>query len=382
MDVVGALLVGMAGLSGAVGWNGSFACLPLGVGVLVCWRASRSRTEALGIALAYYGSASFDLIEAASTFFGSRTWGSGVLVWAFASLLLSVPWAALWSPTLRTHTGQRVIRGTVLLLVTLVPPLGLIGWTNPWVAGVSVFPGLRYWAFALVTVACLAPDRRTWPAWAATSSLVSALACGSYVPVDTPNWKGLPTRFSTFEGPLFTQQYNRAVDMWGRAANVNADLVLFPEGVGGAWTPSGASLWELEAQESHTVMIVGAIYENRSGRRNGVGVVGEGDPYFWSQRWPAPIGMWAPWRPRVHAQSRLFGSSIRVIQGRRTALLVCFEQFVVWPAFQSALEGAEVVLAPANLRFAGNTNFNAVREVTLQSWAALMGWSVVEAVNE
>lgn len=63
-------------------------------------------------------------------------------------------------------------------------------------------------------------------------------------------------------------------------------------------------------------------------------------------------------------------------------MLVCFEQFVGWPAFQSALEGAEVVLAPTNLWFARGTNLNEVREVTLQSWAALMGWSVIEAVNE
>lgn len=120
--------------------------------------------------------------------------------------------------------------------------------------------------------------------WAATSALVSALACGSYRPFDTPNWKGLPTWFSNPGGLSFTQQYDRAVDMWERAANMNADVVLFPEGVGGAWTPSAASLWELEAQESHTVMIVGAIHEDASGRRNGVGFVGEGDPYFWSQR--------------------------------------------------------------------------------------------------
>ncbi|MDH3846014.1 MAG: hypothetical protein OES69_18895, partial [Myxococcales bacterium] len=247
VDLVKALLVGTAGLSGALGWSGSFACLPLGVGVLLCWRASRSRMEALGVALACYGAAGFDLIEAASTFFGSSTRGPGVLLWAFASLLLSLPWAALWSPKLRSGVMPRILRGTVLFLVTLLPPFGLIGWANPWVAGGAALPGLGFGAFALVTVACLAPDRRTWPAWAATSALVSAFACGRYVPPDPPNWKGLPTQRST-PGEDFTQQYERAADMWGRAANVNADVVLFPEGVGDAWTPSVASLWALEAQ--------------------------------------------------------------------------------------------------------------------------------------
>jgi hypothetical protein len=62
-------------------------------------------------------------------------------------------------------------------------------------------------------------------------------------------------------------------------------------------------------------------------------------------------------------------------------MLVCFEQFVSWPALQTALEEPDVVLAPANLWFANDTNLNAVREVTLRSWAALMRWSVVEAIN-
>ena len=43
---------------------------------------------------------------------------------------------------------------------------------------------------------------------------------------------------------------------------------------------------------------------------------------------------------------------------------VCFEQFISWPAFQTALEEPDVVLAPANLWFANGTNLNAVREVT------------------
>jgi len=39
------------------------------------------------------------------------------------------------------------------------------------------------------------------------------------------------------------------------------------------------------------------------------------------------------------------------------------------------------VLAPANLWFAKGTNLDAVREVTLRSWAALMNWPIVEAIN-
>jgi predicted amidohydrolase len=209
---------------------------------------------------------------------------------------------------------------------------------------------------------------------------MSVLACRNYEPAESVNWAGVSTPHGALGHRSPTEQYDMAADAWQRALASDADVVLFPEGLGGTWTTSSESLWALEAEERDALWIVGAMRRDREGQRNGVGIVGDGEPYFWSQRLPAPIGMWAPWANR-HVKSEIFAPSVKVIQGRRAALLMCFEQFVGWPALQSALEGAEVVLAPANLWFARGTNLNAVREVTLQSWARLMGWTVVEAIN-
>ena len=66
MDPVTALLWAAAAASGAIGWSGRFECLPVALGVLLCWRWSRSRAEALGVGLAYYGAASFGLVNGAS----------------------------------------------------------------------------------------------------------------------------------------------------------------------------------------------------------------------------------------------------------------------------------------------------------------------------
>ena len=384
MDPVTALLWASAAASGAVGWSGRFECLPVALLVLLCWRWSRSRGEALGVGLAYYGAASFGLVHGASMFFGSATgWSSaGVLVWVGVSLLLAIPWAVLWAPSFATRASSRVIHGILLGLVLLLPPIGLLSGVNPWVGGAAAMPGLGVLGLLVVTVSLLAPDKKTWPGWASALALASAFACGNYQPGPSVNWAGVSTRYGALGDRSPAEQYDMAADAWRRASMSDADVVLFPEGVGGTWTPSTASLWALGAQESEreTVWVVGAMQGDARGQRNGVGVVGKDEPYFWSQRLPAPIGMWAPWHAR-HVKSDLLRSSVEVIQGRRAALLLCFEQFVGWPALQSALEGAEVVLAPANLWFARGTNLNAVREVTLQSWGALMGWTVVEAIN-
>ena len=382
MDLVTVLLCAVAATSGAVAWTGRFELLPVALVVLLCWRWSRSRPEALGVALAYYGAASFGLVRAASRFFGDATgWSStGALIWAGTSLLLSIPWAALWSPRFATSAGSRVSRGIVLGLVLLLPPVGFLSGVNPWVGGAAMMPGLGILGLLVVTVSLLAPDRKTWPGWAAALVLVSVLACRNYEPTESVNWAGVSTPYGALGHRSPTEQYDMVADAWHRAPATDPDVVLFPEGLGGTWTPSSESLWALEAEGRDALWIVGAMRRDREGQRNGVGIVGDGEAYFWPQRLPAPIGMWAPWAAR-HVKSELFAPSVQVIQGRRAALLMCFEQFVGWPALQSALEGAEVVLAPANLWFARGTNLNAIREVTLQSWARLMGWTVVEAIN-
>ncbi len=326
MDPVTMLLWAAAAASGAIGWSGRFECLPVALGALLCWRWSRSRGEALGVGLAYYGAASFGLVHGASMFFGSATgWSStGVLVWVGVSILLAIPWALLWSPSFATRASSRVLRGIVLGLVLLLPPVGLLSGVNPWVGGAAMMPGLGVLGLLLVTVSLLAPDNKTWPAWASALALVSVLACGSYDPAESVNWAGISTRYGALGHRSPAEQYDIAADAWRRAAATDGDVVLFPEGVGGTWTSSTASLWALEAQESEreTVWVVGAMRGDEEGRRNGVGVVGKDEPYFWSQRLPAPIGMWAPWSPE-HVKSELFRSGVDVIQGRRAALLLC-----------------------------------------------------------
>jgi hypothetical protein len=379
MDAVRVALWAGAATTGAVGWSGRFEYLPIAVLVLVLWRLSRSWGEAFGVAASYYGAASFAWMDASSRFLGSSV--DAILVWVGGAALLALPWGLLWSERFAVSAVSRVVRGVALGLVLMLPPLGLVSWCNPWVAGAAMLPGLGCAGFGLVTVSVLASGPRNWPGWAALFVVVSALACDRVEPASDRDWAGVSTRYGRLSDVSVDEQFDRAVSAGQAAERTGAKVVLFPEGVAGRWTRSTAALWTGEAAESDQVLLVGAIEERGGERRNGLAIAGEGEARFWPQRLPAPIGMWAPWRS-AHVQSDLLRSSVTEILGRRVALLVCFEQFVSWPLLQSALEGADVVLTPANLWFANGTNLNAVREVTLRSWASLMGWSVVEAINE
>jgi hypothetical protein len=382
MDAMRGSLWLAAAMSGLLGWSGRFEWLPLGALVLVLWRLSRTRLEAIGVAGAYYAAPSFGWMRATSTFFGSEADcpANALFVWLGAAALLTLPWALLWSERFAGSPRSRLVRGTALGLILMLPPLGLLSWCNPWVAGAATLPGLGLAGFGLVTLGAFAPGSRSWPWWTALWLIVLTVACDRYEPGVDRDWAGLSTRYGKLSDVDAETRYERAVSVVRAAKQVDATLVLVPEGLAGRWTESTAALWSSEAAESDRVLLIGALEERVGERRNGLVIAGKSEARFLSQRLPAPIGMWAPWRPE-HVRSELARSSVVVIEGRRAAMLVCFEQFVSWPALQTALEKPDVVLAPANLWFANGTNLNAVREVTLRSWAALMRWSVVEAIN-
>lgn len=277
--------------------------------------------------------------------------------------------------------GARLLRGGALLLTLMLPPLGVISFVNPFVAGAALLPGLGLLAFSILTLCAFAPSRSTWPLWATGFSLLCAFACDSHQPAEAPaEWAGVSTRLGR-PASSPTASYDRALQLTRAAERTAAELVLFPEGVGGRLTQSSVALYQAEAVELGQLHLVGALRQERGQRVNGLALFGDAEPGFWPQRFPAPLGMWAPWN-KEHVRAEPFGAAARELRGQRTAMLMCFEQLVSWPALQVALLGAELVLAPANLWFARGTPLNAVREVTLQSWGALMNWSVVEAINE
>jgi len=314
-----------AAASGLLGWSGRLEWLPLGALVLVLWRLSRTRLEAVGVAGAYYAAPSVGWMRATSTFLGSDAGDSAtaIFVWLGAAALLTLPWALLWSKRAKRSAKSRLARGAALGLLLMLPPFGLVSWCNPWVAGAAMLPGLGLTGFVLVTLCAFAPGARSWPGWAALGLIVVTVACTRYEPSVDVEWTGSSTRYGRLSDVDAETRYERAVAAVGMAERADARFVLLPEGLAGPWTKSTAALWSREGAESDRVLLVGALRD----RRNGLAIVGKGAPRFWAQRLPAPMGMWAPWR-REHVQSELTRSSVLEIEGRRVAMLVCFEQFV------------------------------------------------------
>src|SRR5256885_226289 len=83
----------------------------------------RSRKCAFANALAYYSAGLWPMIPGVGRFTGQSAL-MAILIWATASVLLSLPWMLAWMPESHLHYLWRV---PVADIAGIVPPFGLVG---------------------------------------------------------------------------------------------------------------------------------------------------------------------------------------------------------------------------------------------------------------
>src|SRR4051795_1288093 len=98
-----------------------------------------SRLRAGSAAAIYYATALWAIVPVARSVLPADLPGAAaIVVWITATVLLSVPWALCWSP-LAVRT-----RILIALMVSIVPPLGLIALASPLLAAGYLFPGTAW----------------------------------------------------------------------------------------------------------------------------------------------------------------------------------------------------------------------------------------------
>jgi len=182
--------------------------------------------------LAYFAAGSRDLPGGAVVFFGDEAphwWGLGM--WLAASVLLSAPFALCWSRA----SAKRAMGFVVALLVTLVPPLGIVGWLNPLSVAGILFPA-GGWVGLALTFALFISLMRQRVLWLAGFAVVVAAANVSMhrAPRIHDDWLGFDTSFPRLSsaGADYASQYLSSMQRieWLRGVisemPANATLVL------------------------------------------------------------------------------------------------------------------------------------------------------------
>ena len=355
-----------AWLIGAIAWRGPLPLLALSI--LLPWLvfSQETRTKAACAAGGYFLAASIPIIEVWKTFSPDQP-AQGVLIWALAAAILALPWALLWN----ANRSQQIWRIPAALAISVLPPLGLIGWASPLTAAGVLLPGT---GFAGLAATSLAP---IYPKLAATAILISNLVFHApTVPIGI-------TAINTIEVP---ERYAKEESVRTAIHSAKAELVILPEGAVHRWTEATEAFWaptiEHLHQEHRTALIGAGIPIPGSNQfRNTSIAIGELQTKPFEQRIPIPIGMWKPFGPADGVPLNLTGPGTKEVGPHRLAILICYEQLLVWPMLQSALENPTLLVGISNATWTKQTNIPAAKEACLKAWSRLFGIPYVSAIN-
>jgi apolipoprotein N-acyltransferase len=356
----------------------------LSIAVPACALHQKRRLDAAAVAFAYYAGAIWQVIRSAATFFGPNAGlVDGLVIWLFGAALLSLPYALVWN----AHHRFIGIRSISAVLISVPPPLGIIGAASPLTAAGLLFPGTGWFGLAATLAAIAAFCVR--PVFSASAVAVIALFCNVANPsIQKPpaDWEAISTHFGGLglSGNSAEAELRAAELIQRRALTSHARMIVFPETAVPRWTEATDLFWQQNldaiASSGKTVLIGTTLdIEGRPGYENGVIMRGAQTGTF-LQHIPVPFGMWNPIRSSS-VPLHIFGPSIITIGGRRAAILVCYEQFLTWPVLKAALERPNLLVGIANDYWCVNTRVPAMQRRVIRMWANLFQVPVLTATN-
>jgi hypothetical protein len=381
-----ALLVAGGALLGLTWGNGPVMAAAVLLPLL--WGAAPARWCAGAIALAYYLAASRGLPLGAGIFFEATApaW-FGWALWCTAASANALPWVLLW----RLDARKRAFGAPAALILTAIPPLGLLGWTNPLTAAGLLFPGMGFAGFALVILAAFFLARRDRAATAilAGAALVANICAFAWpsTPAPAREWVARDTAFRQLQSGSASnlpQRLQLVIEL-AQAAKPGQVIVL-PETILPARDPRLAFMGALLDDAAETLASKGAVIlvgtelaVPGQDRQNVLVALGEGSAPL-AQRVPVPIGMWRPWAADSY-QANLGGAGIAAVAGQRVAYSICYEQLLVFTTLRSMASRPSVIVGAANDWWARDTSIPAIQEQTLDAWGRLFAIPVLQATN-
>lgn len=339
------------------------------------------RLYATAVAFAYYGGAIWLAVPAAKAFFGPNAgFADGVAIWFCGAVLLSLPYAILWTST-RRFIG---LRSAAAVLTSVPPPLGIIGVASPLTAAGLLFPGTASFGLAGTLAAIIALTLR--PVAATVTIALLAAVCNLIYP-GTPkppaDWEAVNTKLGDV-GRSAEAEFKAADFIQQHALSSHAHVMIFPESVVPRWTEATDQFWQPTldtlAQSGKTVL-VGTTFDilGKWEYESGIAIRGAQTGVF-LQHIPVPIGMWNP-LTSDGAELQLFRPVTTTIRGKQTAIVVCYEELLTWPMLAAVLSKRDIVVGVANEHYEGRNLISTVEVSIAKIWIRLVGTPILIATN-
>lgn len=385
------LLVAAAAVCGFAWGHSDFDWLIiLAAAIPLLWGLAGSRLIAGLVALAYYLSASHGLPFGVGVFFSETApaW-FGWALW-FAVGLLN---AALWSVFWHSDTNKRAFGALAALVISAIPPIGLLGWTNPLTASGWLFPGMGFVGLLFMASLLATLSVFRWPVvgMLAGAALVANVSDAFWPQKHNPelsSWSSLDTQFKKLQSGNIGQINTRLQYVLDLAERIpSGRVIVLPETLLPANQPAFAFTKILldaahdQLQLKGSTILVGTEidYPNKP-TQNVLIALGDTSAKPLVQRVPVPIGMWKPWEAQTFAAYPL-ASGVQRVAGHKVAYSICYEQLLVYPMLLSMAHSPEIIVGAANNWWARDTNIPVIQGQALDAWGRLFSLPVVRATN-
>ena len=378
------LLIGTGFLVGSIAWSGYLPAIPFSLLVFLLLGRLGTRQRVLGLMVAYYAGATWQVVPGGGAFFGHHANLLHVfLLWMGISIVLGLAWIPL--TLLNRTTRLYTVPLTILLLA--VPPLGLIGIASPLTAAGILFPGTAWLGLLLTLLICglLA----SYPIYGfAVAILFSLRAQLVYREPQAPSdWQAVSTHFGGvgLDTPSPLAEYEAAQSIQEMALSSSARVIVFPETVVSDWNDATDAYWartiERLTNEGKTILVGANISDTETQHYfNAVVIRGVNKQEDFLQRIPIPFAMWTPGSDRG-VPLRLAARGTLQIAGRRAAVLICYEHLLIWPIMTSFKDHPSLLVGVANAYWARSTTVPDIQRACLNSWARLFDIPMLWAEN-
>ena len=255
---------------------------PLGIiaaaGMPFACFATESRKAAFKVVSCYYVAALWPILPGLNRYLGrSSTLLISPAIWVFTGILLSAPWTIAWT----SDRAQVLWRAPLALLVSIIPPLGIIGVASPLTAAGYLFPGMGWTGIAAVALLpgiVLSTQRLRWHRRLILQSFVVALCIGfalecHFLHADRTQpprgWIAVNTHFGDASKPF--RDFRAAQFIQQKAAEASAHVLIFPESVVPRWSQATDAFWRQSLVRCRTrgqILAIGAGLAANSGHSN------------------------------------------------------------------------------------------------------------------
>lgn len=359
------------------------------------WSVCKQRSSLSLFTFSYYALASRGILAGGAVFFGPNTsFVFSGLLWLLTSLALTLPWVVLWESKYNCFY-RTFLRLMLIFVIISIPPVGLFGWASPLLAVGVLFPGSRWLGLlaflVLISLLKFAGMKKYGNLYYYTAVAVIILVALIQQPKASAvaGITGIDTHYGKVASgsARFTDAFMRTSDIAARTLAIDSNYVLVPETVAGIWTRATEDFWgglaNLLTQREQTLIVGTEIYDTAGKYDNCMLFLGFDGNKRYRQRVPVPVSMWRPFGGAGTANAYWFESGVvDLTDGRRAAMLICYEQFIVWPVFLSFIASPDILITTANQWWCRETSIPAIQLQSATSWARLFNVPLVSATNK